>query len=100
MAMIDQKSTTTNRRPTLSGEEEATSSVKPKAAAPGALVSRKMPEIASTHQREAGVDGMAQTEGLAAAHHTTRKQAISGAPLFIISGALVVRHYYHATANN
>jgi hypothetical protein len=67
--MIDQKSTTTNRRPTLSGEEEATSSVKPKAAAPGALVSRKMPEIASTHQREAGVDGMAQTEGLAAAHH-------------------------------
>ena len=52
MAMIDQKSTTTNRRPTLSGEEEATSSVKPKAAAPGALVSRKMPEIASTHQRD------------------------------------------------
>jgi hypothetical protein len=30
---------------------------------------------------------------------TTRKQAISGAPLFAISGALVVRHYYHATAN-
>jgi hypothetical protein len=39
MAMIDQKSTTTSRRPTLSGEEEATSSIEPKAAAPGALVS-------------------------------------------------------------
>ncbi|KAK1606249.1 hypothetical protein QYE76_029922 [Lolium multiflorum] len=68
MAVIDQ-TTTTDRRPTLSGEEEATSSVEPKAAAPGALVSRKKPEIASTHRQEAGVDGMAQTEGLAAAHH-------------------------------
>jgi hypothetical protein len=30
---------------------------------------------------------------------TTRKQAISGASVFAISGALVVRHYYHATTN-
>ncbi|KAK1664848.1 hypothetical protein QYE76_053007 [Lolium multiflorum] len=31
--------------------------------------------------------------------NTTRKQLFSGAPLFPFSGALLVRHYYHATAN-
>ncbi|KAK1649591.1 hypothetical protein QYE76_067396 [Lolium multiflorum] len=59
---------------TISGEEEATSSVEPKVAASGALVSRKNPEIASTHRREAGVDDMAQTEGLPAAHHQPRPE--------------------------
>ncbi|KAK1661631.1 hypothetical protein QYE76_049790 [Lolium multiflorum] len=32
------------------------------------------------------------------ASYTTRKKLFSGAPLFPISGALLVRHYYHATA--
>jgi hypothetical protein len=31
---------------------------------------------------------------------TTRKTVISGAPVLDISGALVVRHYYQATANS
>ncbi|KAK1645979.1 hypothetical protein QYE76_063784 [Lolium multiflorum] len=62
------RSTTTNRRPTLSGEEEGHLHRRTQGCCPGDLVSRKKPEIPPPPTRGGGGNGAAM--GLAAHHHS------------------------------